>query len=79
MPEKQLVAKRINNGQSEIWVKEHPKNRRLVATNGILFPIRTSCATEEIASFLAAFADGDANIPGPVTAKLVEDFSLQSD
>jgi len=46
-----IVAKRINNGQSEISGEDKPHKRLTVATNGILYPIRMNCFSEECTAF----------------------------
>ena len=71
-----LVARRINNGQSEIWREDTPEKRRTVATNGIVYPIRTGCSSDGCAAFDKALETGPAIIPEAVTNQLVSDFGL---
>ncbi|WP_158822443.1 hypothetical protein [Granulicella sp. S156] len=73
-----LVAKRINNGQSEIWFDHKPNHRSIVPTNGILYPIRTICSLEESDAFREAFNDGIATIPQAATDQLAADFGLDA-
>jgi hypothetical protein len=40
MADRILLAKRINNGQSELWFSNEPKDLRVVATNIIVYPVR---------------------------------------
>ena len=46
-----IVAKRINDDQPEISGEDQPHKRLTVATNGILYPIRTNCFSEECTAF----------------------------
>lgn len=71
-----LIVKHINNGQSEIWCGDKPDKRRTVATNGILYSIRTNCSSEGCAAFYKAFDRGPAAILGAFTIKLAADFGL---
>ncbi len=76
MSNRLLLAKRINNGQSEIWCENTPDNRRTVATNGIVYPVRMICSAEECACFYKALETGPAVIPVAVATKLATDFGL---
>jgi len=76
MAEETLLAKRINNGQSEIWFAAQPHSKRVVATNGVLFPLRTTCSKEEAEAFQQALNEGTATVPAALTARLVADFGL---
>lgn len=71
-----LIAKHVNNGQSEIWCGDKPDKRRTVATNGILYPIRTNCSSEECAAIYKALDRGPAAILDAFTTKLATDFGL---
>jgi hypothetical protein len=73
-----LFAQRINNGQSEIWSETHPAGKRVLATNGIVYPIRSLCPKEESEAFYKAFNDGIAAVPATVTDRLVSDFALRA-
>jgi len=44
--------------------------------NGILYPVRTHCSSEEAASFTAAFDQGETIVPRSITETLVSDFKL---
>jgi hypothetical protein len=79
MSDRVLHAQRINNGQSEIWLEADPKHIRVVATNAILFPIRTRCQQEDADNFFKSFAAGSAAIPSEVVAVLIADFKLHVD
>lgn len=76
MADKVLFAKRINNGQSEIWIETQPQAKRVVATNGVLYPIRTICPKEESDAFHKAFNEGATAIPAELTERLASDFGL---
>jgi hypothetical protein len=71
-----LYAQRINNGQSELWFDAAPDRRRTVATNSIVYPIRTLCPLEESESFYKAFAEGAAAVPLEVASKLAVDLTF---
>jgi hypothetical protein len=73
-----LLAKRINNGQSEIWFSTEPETKLVVATNGVLFPIRTICSPEESAAFHKVFNEGAATVPATVMDRLMSDFGLNA-
>jgi hypothetical protein len=77
MNDRLLVAKRINNGQSEIWFEHKPNHRRTVATNGILYPVRTTCSPDESNAFHKALGEGVATIPQAVADKLITGFGLE--
>lgn len=62
MTDRVLVAKRINDGQSEIWFQAQPEMRRAVATNGIVYPLRILCTPDESEALYKAFGDGEAVI-----------------
>jgi hypothetical protein len=76
MADRKLLAKRINNGQSELWLTTEAEKRRVVATNAVLYPIRTICSPEESKTFHDGLAIGEAEIPVSVTNKLIADFGL---
>ena len=76
MDDKNLLAKRINNGQSEVWLEIQPQRKRVVATNGILYPIRTTCSKDESEAFLMALNEGVATVPAMVVDRLAGDFGL---
>jgi hypothetical protein len=78
MADRVLLAKRINDGQSELWFSTELENRRVVATNGILYPVRTLCSPEESRAFHEALADGQAPVPLSIMDKLVANFGLDS-
>ncbi len=78
MADETLLAKRINNGQSEIWFAAQTQSKRVVATNGILYPIRTMCSKEEMDAFQQALNEGIATVPATLAARLVADFGLSS-
>lgn len=78
MADRILLAKRINNGQSEIWFSTEPEKRRVVATNGIVYPIRTLCSPEESKAFHEALADGQAPVPASVMDKLIENLGIDA-
>jgi len=71
-----LIVRRINNGRSEIWSQATPDNRRTVATNGIVYAVRTTCSAEECAVFYKALKTGPPAITEAVTIKLTSDFGL---
>jgi hypothetical protein len=70
-----IVAKRINNGQSEISGEDKPHKRRTVATSGILYPLRTHCFSEECTAFTTRWM-GPAAIPDAVKPELATNFGL---
>jgi hypothetical protein len=76
MADETLLAKRINNGQSEIWFAAQQQSKRVVPTNGVLYPLRTTCSKEETDAFQQALNEGTATVPSAVTARLVADFGL---
>jgi hypothetical protein len=76
MGDQALMANRITNGQSEVWLTTKPEMRRIVATNCILHPIRTTCPIEESEAFHKALAEGSAHIPLSVAEKLIADVGL---
>ncbi len=78
MADRILLAKRINNGQSEIWFSMEPEKRRVVATNVIVYPIRTLCSQEESKAFHETLADGQAPVPVSVMDKLIENLGLDA-
>jgi hypothetical protein len=71
-----LLVRRINNGQSEIWLENQPDAKRTVATNGILYPIRTTCSKEEVVAFQQALDGGTASVPSALTVRLASEFEL---
>ena len=73
-----LLAKRINNGQSEIWLITKPEAKLIVATNGVLYPIRSVCSPEEAVAFHKEFNEGIATVPAAATDKLISDFGLDA-
>ncbi|MDW5266083.1 MULTISPECIES: hypothetical protein [Acidobacteriaceae] len=78
MADRMLLAKRINNGQSEVWFSTEPARSRVVATNGIVYPIRTLCSSEESKAFHEAFAGGQAVVPLSIMGKLIADLVLDT-
>jgi hypothetical protein len=65
-----LFAKRINHGQSEIWLSSNRKElteRRTLATNEVLNVTRRHCSPEVLGAF---YAEYQSNI-GRVAALLV--------
>jgi len=78
MADRVLLAKRINNGQSEVWLSTEPKNRRVVATNGVVYPVRPLCSPEESKAFHEALADGQAPVPVSIMDKLIADLRLDA-
>lgn len=78
MTDRMLLAKRINNGQSEVWFSAEPERRRVVATNGIVYPIRTLCSSEESKAFHEALAGGQASVPLSIMGKLIADLGLDA-
>jgi hypothetical protein len=78
MADETLLAKRINNEQSEIWFAAQPESKRIVATNGVLYPVRTSCSKEETEAFQQALNEGTATVPAVLTARMMTDFGLSS-
>lgn len=71
-----LIARRINNGQSEIWLEDNLDTVRVVATNGIVYPVQTLCSQEESEAFHRAFSDGSAAVPANAAGKLMSDFKF---
>jgi hypothetical protein len=71
-----LMARRINNGQSELWFEGDTERRLVLATNNIFYSIRTHCATGESEAFHAAFATGEAEVPAVIASKLAAEFGL---
>ena len=45
-----LHARRLNHGQSEVWLADESK-RRVVATNAVYSAVRTHCSKEEFEAF----------------------------
>lgn len=78
MADRVLLAKRIDNGQSEVWFSNEPKRLRVVATNSVLYPIRTLCSPEESKSFHEALAVGHAPVPTCIIDKLIGDLGLNT-
>ena len=78
MADRVVLAKRINNGQSEIWLSTRPEAKLVVATNGVVYPIRTLCSPEESAGFHHVFNEGVATVPAIVTDRLISDFGLDA-
>lgn len=76
MEDRRLLARRINNGQSELWFEGDIERRLVLATNNIVYPIRMHCATSESESFHAAFATGEAEVPAVVASELTARFGL---
>lgn len=71
-----LFAKRINNGQSDVWWEDEPESRITIATNNIVYSARTLCSTEESDDFHKAFAKGETAVPNVAAEKLSADFHL---
>jgi hypothetical protein len=71
-----LCVKRINNGQSEIWIEDDLKSLRVVATNAIVYTVRTLCSQEVSEAFHKGFLEGATAIPKTVINKLLIDFSF---
>jgi hypothetical protein len=67
-----LMAKRINNGQSEVWMSADSAGRRLIATNEILHSVRTLCLKDETEAFHLLFAEGEALLPPQAADRLHE-------
>jgi hypothetical protein len=78
MTDRVLLARRINNGQSEVWFSSEPKNRRVVATNIVVYPVRTLSSPEESKAFHEALADGQAPVPVSIMDKLIADLGLDA-
>ena len=78
MGDRVLLAKRINNGQSEVWLGSEPEKRRVVATNGIVYPVRTLCSPEESTAFHEGFALGQAIVPLSIMDKLIAQLELDA-
>ncbi|MBB6144340.1 hypothetical protein HNQ77_002292 [Silvibacterium bohemicum] len=78
MADRILLAKRINNGQSEVWFSTEPKSLRVVSTNVIVYPVRTLCTPEESKAFHEALANGEAPVPASILDKLIEDLGLKA-
>lgn len=78
MTDRMLVAKRINNGQSVVWFSTEPEKRRVVATNGIVFPVLTLCSSEESKAFHEALTGGQAPVPISIMGKLIADLGLDT-
>ena len=78
MGDRVLLAKRINNGQSEVWLGTETEKRRVVATNGIVYPVRTLCSPEESIAFHAAFALGQALVPLGIMDRLIVQLELDA-
>ncbi len=47
-----LYAKRLNHGRSEIWVDDGP--HRDIATNAVVWAVRTHCSKEEFDTFFTS-------------------------
>jgi hypothetical protein len=72
-----ILAKRINNGQSEIWLEADTEARQVVATNSILYPVRTLCPVNDLEAFQKAFADGPTVLPPAVAERLFPGLKLK--
>lgn len=48
-----LHARRVNHGQSEVWLGDESK-RRVVATNALYSAVRNQCSKDEFEAFYAA-------------------------
>jgi hypothetical protein len=78
MADRVLLAKSINNGQSEVWFSIEPENLRVVAINSVVYPIRTLCSPEESKAFHEGLAGGHAPVPTSILDKLVADLGLNT-
>ncbi|MBB5066032.1 hypothetical protein HDF15_004402 [Granulicella mallensis] len=76
MVDRALIARRINNGQSELWFGGNAEQRLVLATNNIVYSIRMHCTTGESEAFHAAFATGEAAVPPAVVSELAAEFGL---
>jgi hypothetical protein len=56
MPSRMALAKCINNGQSEAWIEAEIDMRRIVATKGIVYPVRLILINADVAGNALGFA-----------------------
>ena len=48
MTSRLLLAERINNWQSELWAEDELDTQRVIATNGVFYPVRMLCSPEDV-------------------------------
>jgi len=73
-----LHARRLNHGQSAVWLTDE-KEQRIVATNYVISTVHRHCSKEEFEAFDSALHESVGGIAGVVaTGTMAHDLGLEN-